>query len=216
VSQARVSNAILLFVKFPQPGKVKTRLAESVGAEQAAAIYRTLVATVLRRLPRSERLIVAFEPPGRAAEVADWIAPLCAERAVEFIGQTDGDLGVRLAAAFAHAFSSGYSRVAAIGSDCVEISAADLAETWAGLELHDCVLGPAADGGYYLIALKKPEPSLFSGIPWSTPTVLSETLARLRTAGFSSHHLRLLQDVDTVADWHRVRAQLAPAPWPRK
>lgn len=199
--------AILFFVKFPEPGKVKTRLAATVGPEQAGTIYRRLVEIVLRRLPPHEQLLVMFAPPTRAAAITQWLAPLCGGRAVEFVPQSAGDLGARLTEAFAHAFRRGFEHVAVIGSDCPELAARDFAETWSALETHDCVLGPADDGGYYLLALKQPEPALFADIPWSTPAVYSETLDRLRARALSAHHLRTLSDVDTKADWRRASAR---------
>jgi hypothetical protein len=200
-----VRTAILLFVKFPEPGKVKTRLAATFGMEEAAAIYSQLVERVLHALPKEEQLLVMFDPPERATEIKRWIGQLCTDRAIEFIAQTDGDLGARLADAFTNAFSRGFDCVAAIGSDCPELSAADFAETWSALAAHDCVLGPTLDGGYYLVALKRPEPSLFAEMAWSTPAVFEQTVARLRARGLSAHRLRTLHDVDNAEDWRRAQ-----------
>lgn len=197
--------AILLFVKLPQPGQVKTRLAAAVGAGEAANIYEQLVARVLQRLPKSGRLIIMFDPPDRAREISAWIAKLCADHHPEFLAQAIGDLGTRLEHAFAHAFASGCQQVVVVGSDCVELSAETFAETRCALETHDCAIGPTFDGGYYLLALKEPCPALFAEIPWSTEFVFAQTIARARAAGLSVYELPRLHDVDTLEDWHRAR-----------
>ena len=193
--------AILLFVKYPEPGKVKTRLAATLGAERAAAIYRQLVAAVLAGLPGGDDLIVVFDPPEKRAEVAEWLQGLLAERRVLFTAQAAGDLGARLERAFAEAFAQGWEKVAVIGSDCIGLTAAVFSETWRALETHDAVLGPSVDGGYYLLALKQPCAALFHGIAWSTDAVRAQTLARARAAGRSVHELAALPDIDTEADW---------------
>lgn len=197
--------AILLFVKWPQAGQVKTRLAAAIGVNEAANIYEQLVATVLERLPKSGRLIIMFDPPDRAREVSAWIAPLCADRHPEFLAQASGDLGARLEHAFAHAFATGCEPVAVVGSDCVEIGPETFSKTRCALETHDCAIGPTFDGGYYLLALKKPCPSLFADIAWSTELVFTQTIERARAAGLNVHQLSPLHDVDTVEDWHRAR-----------
>ena len=193
--------AILLFVKYPEPGKVKTRLAATLGAERAAAIYRQLVAAVLAGLPGGDDLIVVFDPPEKRAEVAEWLQSLLAERRVLFTAQAAGDLGARLEWAFAEAFAQGWEKVAVIGSDCIGLSPATFSATWQALETHDAVLGPSVDGGYYLLALEQPCAALFHGIAWSTGAVRAQTLARARAAGRSVHELAALPDIDTEADW---------------
>ena len=201
--------AILLFVKLPQPGQVKTRLAAEVGAFEAAKIYEELVARVLQQMPRHSRLIMMFDPPDRGREVRAWITKLRPDEHPELIAQAAGDLGTRLTDAFAHAFAAGCGRVVVVGSDCVQISAETFTETERALETHDCAIGPTFDGGYYLLALKKPCPSLFADIPWSTATVFEETMVRARGAGLSVYQLPRLHDVDTLEDWHRARGS-----WP--
>ncbi len=192
---------ILFFVKFPEPGKVKTRLAASVGAERAAAIYRLMVARVIDTLPRGDELIVCFDPPQKRAEIVDWLAPLLAGRRVTFEPQATGDLGARLDAAFARAFAGGHSRVVAVGSDCVEMTAEIFGEVRAALDTHGCAIGPTHDGGYYLLALKAPCPALFRGIAWGTDAVCAQTLERGDGAGLRIHILPTLRDVDREEDW---------------
>ena len=181
--------AILLFVKYPEPGKVKTRLAATVGAEKAADIYRRLVAAVLAGLPPEDELIVVFDPPEKRAQVAEWLQGLLVGRRADFVAQATGDLGVRLERAMAEAFARGFGKVAVIGSDCPELTPALFSETWQALETHGAVLGPSTDGGYYLLALRQPCAALFNGIAWSTEAVRAQTLAQARAAGLGVHEL---------------------------
>ena len=200
--------AILLFVKYPEPGKVKTRLAATLGAEMAADIYRRLVAAVVAGLPEGDDLIVVFDPPEKRAQVAEWLHSLLAGRRVDFIPQAAGDLGGRLEQAFAEAFARGFEKVAVIGSDCIELSPETFSETWRALETHDAVLGPSTDGGYYLLALRQSCAALFRGIAWSTDAVRAQTLAQAQAAGMAVHELAALPDIDTEVDWRRAAEKL--------
>ena len=196
-----VRRAILLFVKYPEPGKVKTRLAATMGAEKAAKIYQRLVAAVLPGLPTGDDLTVVYDPPEKRAEVMAWLQSLLAGRRAQFTAQTGGDLGARLEHAFAAAFERGFEQVAVIGSDCIELNPATFFAAWRALETHDAALGPSTDGGYYLLALKQPCAALFQGIAWSTDAVRKQTLARAHAAGLSVEELAVLPDIDTEADW---------------
>ena len=200
---------VLLFVKDPEPGKVKTRLAASVGPERAAEIYRRLAEEVVRRLPEEDEVLVMFDPPEKGAEVEAWLGGLGAKAALDFLAQAPGDLGARLDAAFATAFAQGFAAVAAVGSDCVELTPQHFAEAWQSLATHDAALGPAADGGYYLLALRAPQPALFTDIAWSTGAVCAGTLARAAAVGLRVHLLPQLRDVDTVEDWDAAAATLS-------
>ena len=201
--------AILLFVKHPEPGKVKTRLAATLGAEMAADIYRRLVAAVIAALPDGDDLIVVFDPPEKRAEVAEWLGSLLAGRHADFAPQAARGLGGRLEQAFAEAFARGFEKVAVIGSDCIELNPAVFSETWEALETHGAVLGPSIDGGYYLLALRQPCAALFRGIAWSTDAVRAQTLAHARAAGLAVHELAALPDIDTETDWRRAEGRLS-------
>lgn len=203
-----LKRAILLFLKHPTPGQVKTRLGATMGAAAAAEVYRWLVAEVCRRVPQEDQLVILYDPPERRAEIEAWIPALLPERELCFWAQAAGDLGARLTCAFEQAFGAGYQKAAAIGSDCLDLSPALCDEAWGQLAAHDCALGPTFDGGYYLIALRHPEPALFRAIDWSTDAVFTQTLERARTAGLSVHELPRLHDIDTEADWRRVAEKL--------
>ena len=206
-----MNRAILLFLKLPEPGRVKTRLAAKVGAERAAQAYRRLVAEVWKRLPDEDDLIVFFDPPDQETEVTAWLRELLPARRFALLPQSAGDLGIRLTQAFDAVFAQGCELAAAIGSDCVELTPAHFREAWRELDGADGVIGPTIDGGYYLLALKSPQPILFNEIDWSTGAVFEQTLERARSAGLRLHVLAPLHDVDTVEDWQRAEMQMRTA-----
>jgi rSAM/selenodomain-associated transferase 1 len=189
--------ALVVFVKLPVPGSVKTRLATAIGPEAAARLYRTLAERVLEATaPRAgeyERLVF-FDPPEALEEMRAWLP------GVRLLAQARGDLGVRMKDALARAFARGAERVVLVGSDVLGVSREIVTEALAALDTADVVIGPAEDGGYYLIALREPRPELFAGIAWSTPSVGDETRARAASAGLSVQELPRLRDVDTIDD----------------
>lgn len=193
---------ILIFVKWPQAGRVKTRIAATTGAERAAEIYRELVTRVCAQLPRTTPVIVYFDPPKRRAEIEAWLAPKLPPSST-FEPQACGDLGIRLQAAFASAFDAGWEHVAVIGSDCVEITPAIFEKAWGE---DDAAIGPTEDGGYYLLSLRRAEPALFENIRWSTEHTLADTISRAVAAGVRLRRLPILRDVDTESDWLRATA----------
>jgi rSAM/selenodomain-associated transferase 1 len=194
-------NKLIIFVKAPRPGAVKTRLAKSIGAPAAAAAYQQLVQTLLNQLQGLSGVEVCFSPDDAAGEVQHWLKEdWCSSP------QGDGDLGLRLQAAFQRAFHAGAKRVAIIGSDCPAVRVEDIRESWSGLQTHDVVLGPATDGGYWLIGLRQLQPNLFRGVHWSTENVFAETIQRVQHAGLSVQLLRELADVDTDRDWRAFLA----------
>ncbi|KAF0173511.1 MAG: hypothetical protein FD161_3805 [Limisphaerales bacterium] len=199
------ASRLVVFLKAPRAGAVKTRLAESLGADAACAAYRQLVEALLANLTPLPKAELCFAPLEAAAEIEPWLRPgwtLCP--------QVGGDLGGRLHAAFDEHFESDAQHVVVIGSDCPDVTAADIEDAWLALEGHDVVLGPALDGGYWLIGLRAPQPTLFTGIPWSTNRVFGETVRRARESDLRVALLRELSDVDTSADWERwLKRQVA-------
>jgi rSAM/selenodomain-associated transferase 1 len=113
-----------------------------------------------------------------------------------------------MSSAFGSALSEGAQRAVMIGADCPEVTIEDVQAAWAALETHDLVLGPANDGGYWLIGLKQVYPELFSSISWSTSAVLAETLARAKQLALRVHLLRTLSDVDTLEDWQAYQQRI--------
>lgn len=187
---------LIIFLKAPRVGFVKTRLAKTLGARAATEAYRQLVENLLEALASLENVQLRFSPDDAAEEITSWRQP-----SWEIAPQGAGDLGQRLINAFQSAFDSGAQHVVIIGSDCPAITLRDIQEAWGALPAQDLVLGPARDGGYWLIALRSPQPQLFRDMGWSTETVLTETLRRARASGLTVHLLRELSDVDTDADW---------------
>lgn len=193
---------ILTFLKAPWPGTVKTRLGQEIGFEEATVVYRQLAEAQLSRIPADFRTEIHYAPRGAADEMRAWLG-----RNAAFKVQSGGDLGERLSKAFAGGFRRGYSPIIAIGSDCPELDESCLRRAADALAKVDVVLGPATDGGYYLIGLRRPEARLFEGIEWSTSTVLATTQARIRERGLSCLLLEEKEDIDDLAALRRYRTK---------
>jgi len=195
----RQVEALLLFVRYPEAGRVKTRLISALGAEGAAALYERMAGEVAARVAKLRRpglrRVALVEPPERVAAVGEWLG-----EGFTAVPQADGDLGARLTAAFAAAFDGGARRVVAIGSDCLDLTPELIHEAFDTLGRVEAVVGPALDGGYYLIGLGRAIPAAFAAIPWSSPDTLTATLDRLQGAGASLHLLPRLRDLDTPGD----------------
>lgn len=189
---------LVVFIKAPRPGMVKTRLAASIGVDAACAAYRSLAETVLARVSAIDGLELRYTPEDAYPDVSPWLQPSWTAAP-----QGSGDLGERLIRAFDDSFASGAERVVIIGSDCPDLETADVRDAWRALLAHDVVLGPAVDGGYWLVGLRRGAPTLFRGIAWSSSAVLKQTLQRAAAAHLRVHLLRMLRDVDTVEDWQR-------------
>lgn len=189
---------LLIFLKAPRAGEVKTRLAASLGKARALRAYRQLVAHTLAAVPPDWSVEIHYAPRGARADMRRWLGARWRLRV-----QSSGDLGVRLTRAFAGAFARGARRVIAIGGDCPTLDAATLERAAQTLRARDVVLGPACDGGYYLIGLRRAAPELFVEIPWSTADVFPTTLRRARAARLSLMRLEEREDVDDLASWRR-------------
>jgi uncharacterized protein len=198
-----VTATVLVFLKYPEPGKVKTRLAAAVGPDRAAALYRDWIGVILRALQpvRERAVLVGFHDGGPADRFAEWSA-----LADEWWPQPTGDLGARLTAGFADAHARGGPALA-VGTDCLEIDAHLLDRALDVLRNHDAVFGPAADGGYYLVGTVRHLPRLFEGVRWSSPHTLSDHLMRCRERGWSVGLLPELADIDTGDDWQAYLAR---------
>jgi rSAM/selenodomain-associated transferase 1 len=190
--------AILVFVRAPEQGRVKTRLAAEIGADAALRVYRRLAEQAVaeaRALGPNAALRIHYTPAEGGKAVRAWLGGDAA-----YLPQADGDLGGRMRAAFAAAFAAGHPRVLIIGSDLPGLSAGVLRRALRLLDSHPAVIGPAADGGYYLLGLRGMVDGVFDGIAWSTDGVLEATIARLDEAGCAPATLERLRDVDTAAD----------------
>jgi len=201
-----------IFAKYPEPGRAKTRLIPALGPQGAAALHKQLVRHTLNGVGELLGL--------REVEAQIWTAGADPRAFADRFGtplpcvaQRDGDLGQRMLAAFREMLRASRSGVI-IGTDCPDLSAGLLDLAFEALHTADVVLGPASDGGYYLIGLKRPVPALFENVEWSTSTVLARTLERASALGLSVRLLPTLSDVDEPQDlavWERVRATMSPA-----
>lgn len=208
-----VADVLLVFLKKPAPGGVKTRLGAELGEEAAAELYRALAEEEVRRTtPRPDEYerVFFFSPAEARPEMEAWFP------GEVWLPQQGPDLGSRMTAAFAEAFRRGARRAAIVGSDVPWVSREIVLEALRSLDDHDLVLGPARDGGYYLLALDRVRPALFEGIAWSTPSVFPATVERAGALGLAVRVLDPLRDVDTLADvraeWDRLRGLLAARP----
>lgn len=186
---------LLLFARRPELGRVKTRLAADLGDEAALAVYRRLLAhTQAVAAPVAAHRTVWLAEAGPAADLSDeW-------GGYEQQPQPPGDLGQKMQAAFAQSFARGAAVVVIIGTDCPGLTTAHLTAAFRALETHDVVLGPATDGGYYLLGMKQLWPDLFQNKAWSTETVRAATEADVQRLKLSLCLLPELRDVDTAAD----------------
>lgn len=205
---ARRGDALVLFARAPVPGRVKTRLARDIGPEPAARLYRAMLEDLLAaHRGRSYRLVAAADGPQRAF---GGLLDGC-----EIVTQRGGDLGERMARVFRRLLQE-YRQVVVAGTDLPDLGPREVQKAFSLLRDRDAVLGPAADGGYYLVGLKEPV-DIFSGIPWSTPRVLGRTLQRAGLLGLRSALLPEKADVDTLKNLRLVAARLsrsrAPATW---
>jgi uncharacterized protein len=211
---------LIVFTRYPQPGKAKTRLIPALGAEGAAALQRQMtehtlkhVQTLIDRRPLSAEIWFAGTAAPEALEsdrqrMQNWLGSEW-----RYCPQPGGDLGTRMAHAVQAAFSAGAQRVVVIGTDCPDLVAEKLVQAFQVLETHDLVLGPAVDGGYYLIGLSQCVPTLFANIAWSTCEVLQQTVEAAKQANLSIGYLARLADIDRPEDlptWQAVRAGTTP------
>jgi hypothetical protein len=199
--------ALAVFLKAPRPGAVKTRLVPALGAEAAAGLYRALAEHAVRatrpRAAEYERRLY-FGPAEARAEMEAWLP------GETWVPQTGADLGARMSSAFDEELRRGADRVALIGSDIPGVGREDVLTALGSLQDHDLALGPARDGGYYLIALARPWPELFRGLAWGTSAVFAATLERAAALGLTVRVLPERRDIDTVEDVRAEWASLRP------
>lgn len=188
---------VLLFIKAPFKGQVKSRLSEAVGEEAALELYKNFTLDIIDTLIASGYPFrICFYPPDAKEAIMTWligrpIAP-----------QDGNDLGERMEHAFKKIFSEGFTSAILIGSDIPDLTPAVFHEALESLKKNDAVIGPAADGGYYLIGFNQKSflPRIFRGIPWSTDMVFWETMDILKESSLRVYLLPQWKDVDTLED----------------
>lgn len=195
---------LIVFCKAPRVGFVKSRLAATVGPEAACRHYGEMVGRLLDHLQGIEGATLAVTPDDAIGEVSRWKR----RPSWKAVGQGPGDLGQRMQQAFAQAFEAGCERVVVIGSDAPEVTESDVREAFLALRRDDLVIGPAEDGGFWLIGLTQPQPDLFRDQEWGTNQVCAETLRRAQSRRMLVSCLRLLSDIDTEEDWKRYCARI--------
>ena len=190
--------ALIIFVKNPVLGKVKTRLARSVGDDEALRIYKLLLSHTQKiALGAScSRYVYFADSIGNGI----WSTEYFKKRI-----QDSGDLGAKMSSAFSDCLNN-HSKVVIIGSDCAMLSAEIINDAFDSLVNNDIVIGPTQDGGYYLLGMQSENPQLFENIKWSTPEVYEETIFRIKKSKRSLHILPKLSDVDLLEDWKKYGA----------
>ncbi|MGA7937789.1 MAG: TIGR04282 family arsenosugar biosynthesis glycosyltransferase [Kovacikia sp.] len=205
IGVAFVSECLIIFTRYPEPGKAKTRLIPALGPRGAAELHRQMAEYTLAqvrqfRAMRSLSVEVRFVG-GDLTQMEGWLGSDLAYKP-----QGAGDLGDRMFHACQSAWNDGYHSMVILGTDCPELDAALLQKAFQELQQQDLVVGPATDGGYYLIGLRQPVPELFQGITWSTSTVFQQTLEIAAALGLTIACLPTLSDVDQPEDlkiWQR-------------
>ncbi|GAA4381289.1 TIGR04282 family arsenosugar biosynthesis glycosyltransferase [Hymenobacter koreensis] len=191
-----MADHLLIFARHPALGQVKTRLAHTIGDAEALRVYRDLLAhthTAARNVEAIKTLWLAGEPTAAGSEFDTW-------HDFAQLPQPAGELGERMQHAFTAAFENGATAAVIIGTDCPELSGELLRDAFEQLTTHDVVLGPALDGGYYLLGMRRLIPDFFHGKTWSTDTVFEATLVDAARLGLHVAQLPPLSDVDTASD----------------
>jgi rSAM/selenodomain-associated transferase 1 len=202
--------AILVVAKAPEPGRTKTRLCPPLSLEDAAALYQAfLIDTTAAALALGwERVTLVHPNQAKTRHVLAGLVP----GGAELQPQRGAGLGAALSSAFESHLGAGFGRVILIGSDSPSLPSAFIQDACSALDHCDVVIGPSADGGYYLIGMRTFYPSLFTGISWSTDRVHEQTLARARALPLRVWSLPEWYDVDTVVDLRRLVADLEQLP----
>jgi rSAM/selenodomain-associated transferase 1 len=200
---------LTIFTRYPEPGQAKTRLIDALGEDGAAALQKKLTEETVQKIDQLLKTstiepVIYFEG-GDLVSMQKWLGP---DR--RYKQQTDGDLGEKLTEAFDDAFAAGAQRVVTIGCDCPGLSKDHIYRAFDALYLKDLVLGPATDGGYYLIGLKRPLDELFKNIPWGTDKVLETTVSLAQQLCVTFEILEELYDVDRPEDLKHIDNYTSP------
>lgn len=193
-----IQRRVLLFVRAPELGRIKTRLGKKMDAAAVCRLYQCFVQDIIETLTAGGHdMIVFFTPPHRGAAVQAWLGDTLSYQA-----QAGKNLGDRMRHAFADVFAGGVDQAVLIGSDLPDLDNRIIETSFEYLKQKDAVIGPAEDGGYYLIGLRKNafDNDLFSGIDWGTGSVFRQTMGKIHDACLSCHVLPYWQDIDTPDD----------------
>lgn len=200
---------LVILTRYPDPGKVKTRLIPALGPEEAASLHKQMTEHTLKwaasLAKKSSGLLEIRFDGGNRDLLAEWLGSEW-----DYTHQGAGDLGDRMARAFQENFQIGKKEVVVVGTDCPQMTIFQVETAFDALKSHDLVLGPTIDGGYCLIGLKRIVPEVFTSMDWGTETVFQDTLERAKNAGLSVKCLKPLRDVDVPEDlsvWEKASNQ---------
>ncbi len=203
-----MSDCILFYAKYPEPGRVKTRLARTIGHEHAVALYRCFIADTLSMLrvavTDEYKVCVCYAPQSAKSVFRSWLGD-----EYDYWPQCGSDLGERMSDSFRQAFQSGCAKAILIGSDLPDLPAEHVTTAFAQLDANDVVIGPTDDGGYYLIGFRQDSysPEIFHDIAWRTATVYAQTVKKIQDAGRTYARLPEWWDVDVEADLRQLPAR---------
>ncbi len=195
---------LIVFVKYPEAGHVKTRLAKSIGKKEATSIYRLFVELLLERTDSmdSERLIF-YTPANKREKVSIWL-----DDDSRLFPQRGDNLGQRMSNAFRFAFARGAREIVIVGTDIPLLDKEVILGAFKKLENRQCVIGPSLDGGYYLLGLSHFDGRIFQNINWGTDKVLDQTIEAVKRLGLTYSLLEKHFDVDDIEDLVRLRLSL--------
>ena len=200
MSSSKSENSLIIFVKYPEKGKVKTRLAKTVGETEAAEIYSIVAKYIIDKFSNSDfyNTSVYYSPPEKEKEVTDWLL----NASVKFFPQRGNNLGEKISNAFENCFKKGAKNIVIVGTDCIEITSQDINQTFntLGGNNSQIVIGPANDGGYYLLGLNTFKKELFESIDWSTEKVLPQTIEKIKKNKLNYNLIHELSDIDEIED----------------
>ena len=187
-------NLLMIFIKNPVAGEVKTRLGASIGSANALQVYKKLLSHT-REIAVQVKCDREIWYSSMIDQRDSWNSDLFEKKL-----QQGRNLGVRMSGAFQQAFEAGYEKAVIIGSDCPELEPQHIEDAFDALRSQDAVIGPSEDGGYYLLGMKKYTPEIFSDIEWSTSSVFEETKRHFEQLGLTCKTLEVLNDIDTIED----------------
>ena len=195
----QLTDQLTIFTRYPEPGQTKTRLIDALGEKGAANLQKELTEQTIKNIDQLTKTstiepVICFEG-GDLVSMQNWLG-----RERTYNPQGQGSLGEKLQKAFGDAFAAGAQRVVTIGCDCPDLNKEHIGRAFDALYMKDVVLGPATDGGYYLIGMKCPCDALFKDIPWGTDKVFEATALLAQQLGLSIEILEELRDVDRPAD----------------
>ena len=191
-------NNLIIFVKYPSSGNVKTRIGKKIGNSKAKTIYSALARHLTKSFTKADyNITIAYTPKNYKEEIMEWLNLPHAD----YYLQAGTTLGDKISDVFKYSYNSGFLKTIVIGSDCVDIDSKLIDGAFLDLDEYECVLGPAKDGGFYLIGLKNRNLQyIFNGIAWSSSTVLNTIIKNIRRDGIKYKLLDILKDIDEVED----------------